>query len=438
MNLRYQKVLTALALFGLLFSSVSSAAYAGISCTISGNGSDTDNECEVEVKDDVAVLQVNEAEINNNVTVTADTGDNEAEDNTGGDVDIETGDADVTVSVSNTANSNEATVATNSSMDFEGTISGNGTDTDNEIDMEYENEVDLTQCNDADIENEIGVEADTGDNEAGDNTGGDVSIDTGSTTTNVSVSNTANANVATVGSGNDGGSVSACIADNGSDSDNEIEIEVADSTAVLQQNSADIENDINVEANTGGNEAEDNTGGDVEIETGDADFTVMVDTMANFNAADILSGIVGDIELGICDNGTDSENEIEVEIGDTGCCPFKKDDSGLNLTQSNHGMFDNGVCVFADTGDNEVEDNTCGGGGCFDTCGCDDGDCEYGVSTGNQSATVGVSTTANQNIFGGFDWGDLFDDWDWCWNWGDVDCGMNFSAVWMAFRAMMG
>ena len=53
----------------------------------------------------------------------------------------------------------------------------------------------LEQKNEADIENEVEVENDTGDNEANDNTGGTVKVTSGRTTTTIRITNLANSNV---------------------------------------------------------------------------------------------------------------------------------------------------------------------------------------------------------------------------------------------------
>ena len=64
------------------------------------------------------------------------------------------------------------------------------------------------------------------------------------------------------------------VSGNGSDSNNTVNFASNNTTNVTQNNTADISNDIDVDADTGKNDANDNTGGDVTIDTGDADSDV--------------------------------------------------------------------------------------------------------------------------------------------------------------------
>jgi len=80
------------------------------------------------------------------------------------------------------------------------------------------------------------------------------------------------------------------------DDDNKIDI--------TQNNRADFDNYIKyVTAKTGNNDANKNTGGDVEIDTGDASVTVEVSNWANANSARVGNGDKGSISLMILDNG---------------------------------------------------------------------------------------------------------------------------------------
>src|SRR4030067_3201183 len=73
------------------------------------------------------------------------------------------------------------------------------------------------------------------------------------------------------------------ISSNGSDTENEVEVSNRSTTTVVQENNTQVSNQINVKAETGDNEAEDNTGGDVSIETGDAKVDVQVKNEVNSN-----------------------------------------------------------------------------------------------------------------------------------------------------------
>ena len=394
-----KKVASAIAAGSLLLNLATPAFATSLTLEVSGNGSDSENEIEFQYEHEVEVTQENVANVLNNVKVEAETGGNEAEDNTGGDVEIQTGDAEVSVTVSNTLNSNFAHVDACCLGDVSATISGNGSDSENEIELELENEVEVTQANEANVWNYVDVEAETGENEAEDNTGGSVKIDTGNAEVTVAVSNTANSNSAWVSGGNNnGGSLSAIISGNGADSDNDIELELENEVELTQANLANILNDVQVEAETGENEAEDNTGGDVEIQTGDATVDVTVDNLVNFNWADIdACGCIEELLAKISGNGADSENEIEAEL-----------ESELEVTQANE--FDckeehRDACAAVDaelsTGDNEAEGNTQGGE-------------DPTIETGDAEATVEVNNSANSNVFG--DVPDLELEWPWGFN----------------------
>jgi hypothetical protein len=399
-----KKIFSSLAA-GALLLNLATPAFAGITLEVSGNGSDSESEVEFEQENEVSVTQTNVANVLNDVKVEANTGENEAEDNTGGDVAIETGDSETNVTVSNTLNSNVAQVEACCLGDVTATISGNGSDSDNDIDLELKDKVELTQANEANVWNYVDAESETGENEAEDNTGGKVSIKTGDAKTTVSVSTAANSNSAWVKGGEgEGGSLSALITGNGSDSENEIELELENETELLQGNLANILNDVKVESETGENEAEDNTGGETEIETGDATADVTVDNMVNFNWADIDGcGCLEDILAKIHGNGTDSENEIkaeleneqEVEQANDFDCKFTEKDACAAID------------VELETGENEAEDNTVGGE-------------DPAIETGDAGADVEVSNSGNSNVFGSAP------EWEWEMPWG-FDFNFNFS-----------
>ncbi len=255
-------------------------------------------------------------------------------------------------------------------------ISGNGSDSDNEVKAETKTETTVVQSNNANIENKIEAEANTGDNKAKDNTGGNTTIDTGNATTRVDVSNQANANTADVNCPTCLGSVDATISGNGSDSKNEIKTEQKNKTEVYQTNNADIENDIEAKANTGDNEVEDNTGGNSEVRTGDAQASVTIGNLANANAASIGGGNnQGSISALITGNGSDSKNKIDLEH-----------EQSILLVQDNNADIENDIEAKANTGDNEVEDNTGG---------------DVTVDTGNATTDVTVDNAVN------FNWADI-------------------------------
>lgn len=398
MNKLTIKIATAVSSAALVASSFATPLLA-TTVEISGNGSDSDNTVSVEQSNNTQVTQNNTANISNNVNVSSNTGDNEAEDNTGGDVSIETGDSSANVTVSNSANSNQASVNGCCPTDTSVKIAGNGTKSDNDATVKTKNEANVNQDNYAKIKNNVDVDNNTGDNKAEDNTWGDVAIETGDADATVTIANAANANWAAISAGsNGGGTLGVEIVGNGSDSDNTAYVELESKKNIDQDNDANISNDVDVDNNTGYNKAEDNTGGEVSIETGDASATVDVSNMANFNAANLEGcGCIDDLEVLVKGNGTDSDNDVTVKLKS-----YTKVDQDNDYSCGGHGgylgflseYFGNhrgGSCADVDvdnnTGDNKAEDNT-----------SHDGD--PSIETGDADADIEVSNEANQNIVG--------------------------------------
>lgn len=221
--------LAAAAATGAILLQTALPVLAETSLVITDNGSDSTNEVQLSNQSTTTVVQQNNTTVNNHINVDASTGDNKAEDNTGGDVAIETGDAKAEVHVSNMVNSNVAEVDTcgECAGDTDVTISGNGTGSDNSAVLGQKTTTDVRQNNSANVSNDVKVEAETGDNKAEDNTNGEVTIKTGDATVKVMSDTVANMNSAKIGGEGDGGSVSLMIADNGSDSTNEIALALA-------------------------------------------------------------------------------------------------------------------------------------------------------------------------------------------------------------------
>jgi len=411
MNKLQKKIASSIAAVALLVN-MAMPVLAQTTIILTGNGSDSDNDAVVVVESTTTVVQTNIADITNDVDVDADTGDNSADDNTGGDVSIDTGDAEVAVGVVNTANTNTADIEGCCGSDAEVLISGNGSESDNDVVLGLESATAVFQTNDADVDNDVDVDADTGDNSADDNTGGTVSIDTGDAEVAVLLSTAVNTNSARVGGDSGGSSVSARILGNGSGSDNDIKLGLARSLVVNQVNLANLDNDVDVDADTGDNSADDNTGGDVSIDTGDAEVAVGIDNMANFNSADVDCGCLLDVTAKIADNAAFSDNTIRATLTDS------KDMWQTNdwhcRRKPKFGKFCgdwwpwlgrndcNDVDVDADTGGNDVTDSTGEPG------------VDPAIETGNAEVEVLIENAGNANSVGtssdsGFDWPGGFD-----------------------------
>ncbi len=174
---------------------------------------------------------------------------------------------------------------------------------------------------------------------------------------------------------------------------------------ITQDNYAYVKNKVDADADTGNNDANRNTGGDVSIDTGDATVDVSVDNWLNFNHADLDCGcLLDDWDLKIGGNGVDTTNDIDLTL---------EDGKNNGVFQDNDAYLKNKVKdADADTGNNDANRNT----------GQPDGD--PSVTTGDADVMVDVNNSLNVNSVGGeapdwdflggsvhfsFDLGDLLD-----------------------------
>jgi hypothetical protein len=231
-------------------------------------------------------------------------------------------------------------------------ISGNGSDSSNTTQVSVSQNTVVSQTNEAKISNDIDADANSGGNSASRNTGGDVSVDTGNAKTLVGVSNTANSNVAEVDNCDCALDAEVLISGNGAGSENEALLGLESNTVVAQSNEADIDNKVYADASTGDNSADRNTGGDVEVLTGNAFTLVDILNEANSNSARVGGGHGegnGSVSLRILGNGADSDNDIVLGLA-----------NDVLLQQYNDADIDNDVDADAKTGDNSADRNTGG------------------------------------------------------------------------------
>jgi hypothetical protein len=376
-----QKLVTAIATGALLTNALAPIAFAETTIEISGNGSKSDSNVNVTQSSNTTVVQNNTANVTNNVSGDAKTGGNDANDNTGGDVIVKTGNATSNATVSNTLNSNQADVANcNCEGDTKVTVSGNGSDSDNYVKLKNSNNNSVFQTNKADVYNNVDTDAKTGGNDANRNTGGDTVIMTGNAQATSNVSTAANANSAKVGGSNgNGGKLTAIISGNGANSDNDIHLYLDQDVVLKQDNNADIDNVVDANATTGYNDANDNTGGDVVIDTGWAKATANVDNMVNFNAADVDCGCLLDLKVKVDGNGYDSDNDVKAKISDN-----------KELFQGNLNDTNNDVDADAKTGHNDADRNT---GDVYNPS-------DPYIQTGNAETTQNVENSGNANVIG--------------------------------------
>ncbi len=304
-----------------------------------GNGSNSDNTASLTETNVDDTVQINDAVIGSNLNLSADSGNNTSSYNVGGDSNITTGDANVEANVLTFANNNiagdvvyavvnifgdllgdilfpEEFMANCCGVSSKASNTGNGPDSVNNTNVNIDNSENTFQANDANIVNELIFDATTGENATNRNTGGDSSITTGNTSVDANVLNVANSNIADgnmwlvlineagnwigkiLGSsdnsnfaGSEGteftvdenGFITASNAGNGENTDNVSDIVLNNTDNTTQNNTADIHNTLNLSANTGGNQASNNTGGDSNIKTGDAKIVANLINFVNNN-----------------------------------------------------------------------------------------------------------------------------------------------------------
>lgn len=157
----------------------------------------------------------------------------------------------------------------------------------------------------------------------------------------------------------------------GADSTNEVKIDLDQTTFVDQNNYGSVVNDINLNANTGGNSASKNTG-EGHVTTGDIATGVGVSNLLNRNVADVeaCGGCDFDILAANEKTGADSENKAKVEV-----------DKTTTVQQDNTAYIRNYINQDLNTGDNKANKNTGMGS----------------ISTGDVESVSLVENAANKN-----------------------------------------
>jgi len=247
-------------------------------------------------------------------------------------------------------------------------ISGNTNDGNNTTSVGTTNTTSVTQSNNANVNNNIQATANTGNNDANRNAGGEVNVGTGNATVTTTVENDLNHNSADVEScgGCGFGDLEVKISGNTNEGDNEANVAGVQQTIVSQNNNADVNNNINSSAKTGYNNTNRNAGGDVSVETGNAEVTTEVTTVANTNSAQIAGGNGGTVSARITGNTNDGDNDLNLGLS-----------AQTWINQDNDADVDNDIDSYAKTGDNDANRNA-GGSVMIDT-----GDAEVSVEVVN-------------------------------------------------------
>lgn len=312
-------------------------ANGGSNVANTGNGDNsTNNASNVKVVDNSA-FQNNTANIDNSLVLKADSGDNRADSNTGGNTNITTGDANVSANSLTMANNNIAGQVlygvVNIYGDLHGDIifpedqldsccqtgstvanTGNGDNSTNTATNTQTTNNTTTQTNVAAINNNLDLNAQTGNNVTHSNTDGNNGITTGDTAVTASVLNVANTNVdgdtwlvlvnnagtwtgqimgangANYAGSSDAqfsvdpnGQITVTNSGNGDGSTNTASSLTTTNNTTSQSNTVNLNNNLDLTANTGGNSASRNTGGDSTVNTGDANIVANLVNFVNNN-----------------------------------------------------------------------------------------------------------------------------------------------------------
>lgn len=258
-----------------------------INLSVTGNGDGSQSEVQVQTQNNTSVTQTNEAEVVNEVTNSADTGNNTASSNTGEEIAIDTGSISQETTIENTSiNSNVAVDNSCCVQETNITISGNGSESKNTVNITNLTNSNIHQTNNATIINKNTTNANTGYNTASNNNG-NVSIYTGnisasSLIVNAHINNSYNKGFNSIEN------ITAKIIGNGEGSVNSINASIKNDFSVILDNYFFLENISVQNLNTGYNVADNNVG-DVTIKTGDIDSSITfenVDINSNFTEID--------------------------------------------------------------------------------------------------------------------------------------------------------
>lgn len=369
-------------------------------------GSDSTNAVDVDVTSTDATELTNTADVQNNVTIDAITGQNSATQNTGGST-VATGDVEavantVTLANMSVVDGNLGLIIVNALNRWLGFLLGSdgawtpighdystviaaensstGADSTNTVDIDVTETHTTEITNEASITNTLGLAAITGQNQADQNTG-NASVSTGDALVNATVVNVVNTNVvgggffvavvnvfgnwlgelffgsqpvgtlASGGTSAGGGlTIQAENSDTGSNSENTIDVDVESTSTVTIENNATIENNLTVNADTGHNTADRNTGLG-SVDTGDVLAVLHARNIANIALAGVGSAW-GDITSDLTNDttGAFSTNTIDVTVNDE-----------RHVTVLNDAVVDTAIGAFANTGFNTANRNTLGG-----------------------------------------------------------------------------
>lgn len=302
MNLFLRKSLVrSLSLF-LISIILSAQTVRAVEFVVTENGSGTSNKATIDTSSSVNVQQSNTATVENNIDLNSNTGGNSTSQNSG-DTQIAAGDVSTDLTVENSLNTSLVNTDNCCNQADQFTISGNGSDSQNSVNVSQENSSTTSIDQTANIKNNIQGYADTGKNNA-DGNSGNVVIRTGNISVSGSIINAPINNTELNASSGFGG-INASIFGNGEGSNNDIFYSFSSKNNMYLANDANIFNNVLWNLNTGNNSADDNSG-NVEIRSGDISLDFFIRNLINLNKTKIT---------GCCEifdpGGSDDEDQTD-------------------------------------------------------------------------------------------------------------------------------
>jgi hypothetical protein len=238
-----------------------------LSFTIDGNGSGSENEVSTSLNQTVVVEQTNDTSVDNQINVSSDTGNNQLEANTGGDASITTGDSAESVLVTNQLNSNETAVSCCLVGPVTASITQNGAESENKLEIEISRNINITSEQQAKVANTVESHQNTGDIHQ-----------------SIAVTNHLNLSLAKVACCDQG--VVAFIGHNGSATKNHLKYKHDGSIVITSFENAWVDNQVKSHLNTGGNKIWGAL--NALISTGKIHSLILLNTVANLNQAEVI------------------------------------------------------------------------------------------------------------------------------------------------------
>ena len=248
--------------------------------TNDNTGANSENEAEIEVENKIKIENKNKTDVDNKAKVKANTGSNDANSNTGNG-EVDTGDIKVALNIANVLGIDEEYLAELGFGDWDITVgnSHTGYNSKNEAEAEIKNELKVKNHNHTDIDNRLCAKLNTGHNSASSNTGNG-SVGTGDISFSADWNNEVSNSWGIWGLDFPGGSLSASNSNTGANSENEAEAEIKNKIEIENKNHTDIDNKLYLNANTGENTANYNTGNGT-VDTGNITGEVNISNTVN-------------------------------------------------------------------------------------------------------------------------------------------------------------